>query len=1152
MELTRQQVMSWAPSDILEAGIKFAASGAVQGLQFKGNLLAGSMKIGASRFVVRMRVEGEKPYIECPCGIARSGHVCAHAVAVALHWISQHGGETPEEDLVFASERAPTREEILKWAGPALYARAERHIQRGEVSRVSFTYPVGQGYVQSNGAPLLVTFRMLENGFAEGKCPCFVSRDQGMLCEHAVAVMIAVMLHYGNAERREQCARDRAQAARMAQAKGLLRRGASGLPAEVRILLPADVTAQFARGTVRAGVVVLAGKRPVPLSQPSDQVYRFSDPDENLLDILEDISGGPFGSTLQLSRADFLSILRCGMSSWVGWIATKRRLPVLSEPLETPLGLFADPADDALRLEVLQPATGTLLIEGTQGFWITPDEARPLKRVLPGPLQTLYSHPERIGRELISDFFSRELPILRAAVPLSDDSVTPDLFTVTPGTPRFRLELAGSRASVCAKLRAAYGNIWVTVGVPSMISLPDPDDFYHCFGRNLPAEKAALDRMHAIGFYGSRGDDLGSITGARAVLNFLGEQVTALRRDGWQVEFSGSLEQFFDEAEVILPVVSVTEDPQTGFFDVSTRYLSPRETVQVTPAEIERALACGNAYFEKDGRTVLLDVGAIRAVRETLSACAARAGSRPGSSRVEAIHSAYVQAALETLEGIDFEASPDWRSRAAVQNRSRQLEPVDLGRLEGTLRPYQKEGVYWLRFLETCGFCGILADEMGLGKTLQTLTWLHLPRCREEARRVPALIVCPTSLVENWRREAAKFVPWMRVLVISGPDRAPLFAQVPKHDLVITSYALIRRDVEFYSRYRFSVVVLDEAQAIKNQKTQNAVAVKQIVADTRLVLSGTPIENGVADLWSIMDFLMPKYLGPYDDFKLTYEDAVELGGAEAERAQTRLRQKLHPFLLRRVKKDVAKDLPDKIRSVTYCALSPQQRKRYDEIRLEVRDKMRGLVREKGFEKSRFEVLALLMRLRQICCDLRLVKEHRPVPGEVSSAKLDALMELLDEARAGNHRMLVFSQFTSMLKLIAERLEAEGLTYCYLDGSTKDRLGECARFNQSPDIPVFLISLKAGGTGLNLTGADTVVHFDPWWNPAAEEQATDRAHRIGQKKTVHAIKLIAQDTVEEKVLEMQKRKQALIEATVNASDGSIASSLTFAEIESLLQ
>jgi SNF2 family DNA or RNA helicase len=317
------------------------------------------------------------------------------------------------------------------------------------------------------------------------------------------------------------------------------------------------------------------------------------------------------------------------------------------------------------------------------------------------------------------------------------------------------------------------------------------------------------------------------------------------------------------------------------------------------------------------------------------------------------------------------------------------------------------------------------------------------------------------------------------------------------------------------------------------------------------VLSGTPIENGVSDLWSIMDFLMPDYLGRYDDFKVVYEDAVEMGGRSAENAQAQLRKKLHPFLLRRVKKDVAPDLPDKIRSVVYCELSAAQRQAYDRIREHVRTRMRNLVKEKGFDKSRFEVLADLMRLRQICCDVALLEDYQMTAGAESSAKLNTLMELLAEARSGGHRMLVFSQFTSMLKRIAERLAAEGIRYCYLDGATKHRLDECARFNQDTSIPIFLISLKAGGTGLNLTGADMVVHFDPWWNPAAEEQATDRAHRIGQKRTVQAIKLIAQDTIEEKVLEMQRKKQSLIDATVNASDGSIVSTLTMAEIEDLL-
>ena len=1154
MQLTRQQVMTWAPSDVLEAGLKLLKEDAVQGMQAQGEILGGSLRQGASRLVVRLRLAAgsARPQVMCPCAEGRSGKVCAHAVALGLKWAKEHG-TGGEDSLTFSAERAPTREEIVRWAGPSLVARAEGLIRQGALAQVRFAYPTGSGRVRIHGGELAVTFRMLSNGLAEGKCPCAQSRQEGMLCEHIVALMLGVMQAYGNAERRAIYAQERARAASLARAQGLIARAANGRPASLLILLPRDLPKQFWAGTVKVAIrVSLNGKALRPQDLPPGP-YAFSPADENLLGILEDIAGGPFPDILTLSARDAMAILRCSAQSWVGSAETRRRLVFSTEPVATPLLLEADPERDAVTLRLLCPEGGACLAEGCNGFWVTPTALRPLAKGLLPPFHSLYRQAETIPRHKLMGFFHTEWPLLTAQLPVAEGSLTPDLFTTTPGTPRFRLELSGSTASISATARARYGNTWVPLKAPGEVSVPDPDDFYHCTVRNPPAEREALERLHAIGFFGGDGLSLGGLTGQRAVLNLLGSQVTALRREGWKVALSGPIADFFDAAEVIVPVVDVREVAGAGSdFEVSTRYASPRGTIEVTPAEIERALAHGNAYIEKEGKTALLDIGAIRTLRQTLNSCNARAGIRPGSSRIDHVHAPFVQSALDKLEGIDVEAAPDWRARAAAQNRERALEPIPLGRLENTLRPYQKQGVYWLRFLEICGFCGILADEMGLGKTLQTLTWLQLPRYREEAKDLPALIVCPTSLVENWHREAEKFAPWLRVLVLSGPDRAKRFAEIPRADLLITSYALIRRDIAFYTQSRLSAVVLDEAQAIKNQRTQNAQAVKLLRADTRLVLSGTPIENGVSDLWSIMDFLMPRYLGPYEDFKATYEDAIALGGATAAAAQERLRDKLHPFLLRRVKKEVAKDLPDKIRSVTYCELTPDQRRLYDTCRDDMRTKMRGLVKEKGFEKSKFEVLALLMRLRQICCDLRLLKDRTPRPNEAPSAKIDALMECLEEARAGGHRILVFSQFTAMLALIAQRLEAEAIPYCYLDGSTKDRLGECARFNQTPAIPLFLISLKAGGTGLNLTGADTVIHFDPWWNPAAEEQATDRAHRIGQKKTVHAIKFIALDTVEEKVLELQRKKQALIDATVNASDASILSSLTLADIEGLLK
>ncbi len=1151
MTLTRREISRWAPSDVLEAGSRLVSSGGVLGLQTKGNILAGSVRQGSSRLVVRLVLGGERPQTHCVCAEAQGGRICRHAVAVALRYAATCGAkEDTPETMTFAAERAPTREDILRWCGPTVFARAEALYRDGAVSHVAFRYPDGEGDVWSNGTFLHVGFHMLPGGLVEGNCPCYTSRSQGLLCEHTMAVAYAVMRQYASEEQRARFEAVRRHAARMAAAADtMIRRAPEGTPAILRIFIPARGAEQFAQGRVTVAIRVYVGSKGYRPEDLPKAAYRFSEADENLLGILEDIAEGAFPGQMTLRPEDFLSVLRCAEFSWVGDAGTRHRLRVAGEPLATPLVLRPDPSQDCLRLSLRLPKTGAACVYGRVGWWLDGLVARPLAHVLPEPFRSLYRQSEAVPRSRIFEFFETEWPMLRALLPVAEgEDITPDLFTAVPGQPRFRLTLGGTPVFLTAWLEVRYGAETDAVCGHRRIAVPDPDDFYRCYVRNPDAEKTALGLVQAMGFMGEDGASLMPLSGHTEVLNVLGRYVPEVRRNGWRVSVTGAVGDFCDRTETVVPVVTVTDGD--GAFEVTTDYVSPEGKRIVSREEIELAVSRNQAFVEAGDRVVLVDIGAIRGLREACDSCRARNGSKPGSVRIEAVHAPFIQAALEAMEGIDFEAAPDWRARASKQNRLERPESVPLGALEKTLRPYQKEGVYWLRFLEESGFCGILADEMGLGKTLQTITWLQLPRVREKAAGLPALVVCPTSLVENWNREAASFAPWLKRLVVSGPNRDALFAQVPQADLVITSYALIRRDIGFYSRCRFSVVVLDEAQAIKNQKTQNAQAVKQLSADTRLVLSGTPIENGVSDLWSIMDFLMPRYLGPYENFRVEYEDRIALGGADAEAAQRRLRTKLHPFLLRRVKKDVAKDLPDKIRSVTYCALTSEQRQVYDRLRTQMLEKMRGLVREKGFDKSRMEVLALLMRLRQVCCDLRLLKEGAPKPWSAPSAKLDALTELLAEARAGGHRMLVFSQFTSMLKLIAERLEAEGLEYCYLDGSTKDRLGECARFNQS-DIPVFLISLKAGGTGLNLTGADMVVHFDPWWNPAAEDQATDRAHRIGQRKTVQAIKLIAENTVEEKVLEMQRKKQALIEATVNASDASIARTLTWSEIESLL-
>ena len=422
-------------------------------------------------------------------------------------------------------------------------------------------------------------------------------------------------------------------------------------------------------------------------------------------------------------------------------------------------------------------------------------------------------------------------------------------------------------------------------------------------------------------------------------------------------------------------------------------------------------------------------------------------------------------------------------------------------------------------------------------------------RNRETASRKPYLIVCPTSLVFNWVAEAKKFTPELKVLALHGAGRHELFDKIPESDLVITSYALIRRDAERYREMEFDTLVLDEAQHIKNRQTQNAVAVKAVRAQHRLVLTGTPMENSVLDLWSIFDFLMPGYLGAAQDFRERYEQPITRDKDLA--AQSRLGRRLRPFILRRLKRDVAKDLPAKLEQVSYCELTEDQQQAYQQILAVSRREVMAAVGAQGLAKSRMVVLNALLRLRQICCDLRLLKLDEDKFTDENSGKLEMFGELLEEAMDGGHRVLVFSQFVSMLTLLREKLAADKVEYCYLDGSTMNRGAVVEKFQANEKIPVFLISLKAGGVGLNLTGADTVIHFDPWWNPAVEDQATDRAHRIGQTRVVTSYKLIMRGTVEEKILALQQRKRAVIKATLGGEE-SLTENLTWEEIQGLFE
>lgn len=466
--------------------------------------------------------------------------------------------------------------------------------------------------------------------------------------------------------------------------------------------------------------------------------------------------------------------------------------------------------------------------------------------------------------------------------------------------------------------------------------------------------------------------------------------------------------------------------------------------------------------------------------------------------------------------------------------------------VKASLRPYQLEGVHWLERLRTMYLNGILADDMGLGKTLQAIS--AITQFLREHKGAKTLIVCPTSLLYNWKEELHKFNPLIRTVVVDGVPqvRKKILAKLSDYDVIITSYTLLQKDVETYAKESFGYAILDEAQHIKNRGTRNAKSVKMIQAAHRLILTGTPIENSLEELWSLMDYLMPGFLSTFERFAEKY---VRSTGTIHQENIEYLRKKVSPFILRRMKSDVLQDLPPVSEIVYHTQLNDRQMELYRSYAESARDELTKLVAREGFDKVQIHVLATLTRLKQICCHPAIfAKEHAEVG---DSAKYEMLLELMQSLMEGGHKTVLFSQYTKMLSIMREDFEARGIRFSYLDGSSKNRLEIVKEFNEDPAIPVFLVSLKAGGTGLNLTGADTVIHYDMWWNPAVENQATDRVHRMGQKNSVSSYKLITLGTIEEKIVEMQKRKKGLVKKVVSCDDEAI-SKLTWEDVLELLQ
>ena len=1045
---------------------------------------------------------------------------------------------------------------FAKSAGWEAVKNARALLAGGKVLSSNWTPPLLKGVVQEGTSSYRAGLVIKGPVDIDNLCTCRSAREAGLICAHSVAIG----LHHLQREKPAPRGSDTATPlpARLGvrpvarelepQAGPRLRRAKAGEPAEaleITVILPPTLAASLARGKVMATFEGRWSGGRVPLSAlPMNRPFRLSPADERVLDCAETIAGGETPGGLMLSLTELTQLLgalgehprlSAGRGQPIAVTTASWRVPVQAK-LET---------SGEILLGLPPNTTQPTLLAGENLWAFRGASFEPVG--LPVQWRDIFKGPVRLPRQRVPLFLSQELVVLEAECEV-DANFGVDEFTLEPQSPRFILALNGGLAQVQAQLQCAYGPRIMTVGVTAKdesLWLPDPKCTTRYSTRDFGAEVGAGERMRRAGFSGPDPQGRWNLHGESNVVRFFAKDYPR-----WQKEWEVSLEERLQHSttknfERLEPRFEIRPSGER-WFDVEMS-LASADGEKFSAADIQRLILSGNGTTRlKNGRIALIDTGALEEFNEVLRDCAPQQHAK--GYRFSDVQAGFLDATLRQQPGWQVQAAGGWRERAARQSGQTKLACPPLGHLEDVLRPYQKQGVAWLGFLRENKFGGILADEMGLGKTLQTLAFFHSCHTNKKLSG-PVLIVCPTSLVFNWLAEAKKFTPTLKVIALHGTGRHSRFEDIAKSDLVITSYALIRRDAEKYREMEFDTLVLDEAQHIKNHQTQNSQAVKAVKADYRVVLTGTPMENSVLDLWSILDFLMPGYLGSATDFKERYEQPITRDKDEA--VQARLGRRLRPFILRRLKTEVAKDLPAKLEQISYCELTDDQLEIYKQVLAVSRKEVMDAVGANGVAKSKMIVLNALLRLRQICCDLRLLKMENAEFTDDSSGKVAMFGELLEQAIDGGHRVLVFSQFTTMLALLKDKLTAEKIEYCYLDGSTTNRGAVVEKFQGNAKIPVFLISLKAGGVGLTLTGADTVIHFDPWWNPAVEDQATDRAHRIGQTRVVTSYKLIARGTVEEKILALQQKKRAIIKATLGGEE-TLADNLTWEEIQGLFE
>lgn len=1012
--------------------------------------------------------------------------------------------------------------------GGVLYREAEQLFESHAVESAEWDSPVLKGLVNGGDGIYTPELNLRSTVFAENSCACPDGRKR-KVCVHA----LATAMHY-QALRQEAsyrptepeptsqgAAAEGAPAQASARPLRSIRLAENATPMRLLVFLPPNLEVAAGRGAIVVKLDAAVGREILPLNKLNPaKAYTVSPAQVEALSRIESWCGGKLASLLQLTGGQLRT-----------WLEDLRGEPIIywikkpNAPIEWEGGQLI-----GVHEYLGEPESGEASPDASHGV------ARQA-RTAEG------SSPDLENRS--------DLGRIPAQVSLREKS-----------KPNFRRLAEAKRPKLWETRQGDY---------PAASSVADSMEGYapdrivvdgstHYIAVRLPSggtdsTQALRTLLKAEGFLLEPGNRKWWLRDRHKTLNFLAGHWRALKED-WRAAFTPNFQSKLAGVEISALEVQAREDGDKFALDISL-------SRGADEMELRRALASGKNYVETgEGGITLLDRSSVQQLHEIERAVSGQA-DRPFtptfSKRLDTQD-------LSDVEDLLDELCAGWQPPQAWQSRSRALKevgaleaaPVQPG-FDAILRTYQRIGVAWLWHLYRHQLGGILADEMGLGKTLQALALIECIRNQEshltptkssglgpgsgrqpgQAKR-PALVVCPASLVENWLRETNRFTPGLKAVKHHGAKRAKEPVALEEFDLIITSYGTLRQDADLLGTMDWCVVIGDEAQHIKNRRSQNARTLTSLHADGRFLLTGTPVENSLDDLLSLFSFLMPGYLQKPAG-KLSQVDKAWHDKRQTERAAA--------YILRRTKKEVAPELPEKIEKTFFCELGSKQQRFYqDTLEKTRRDIFNLEMSGANVGRVQFAAFTELLRLRQVCVDPRILDDRFP-PKE--SAKLAAFDEVLDECLDAGSRMLVFSSFVTALQLLAEHLEAKGHKFCYLDGKTRNRLAICDQFNEDESIPVFLISLKAGGTGLNLTGADTVLHYDPWWNPAAEAQATDRAHRIGQTRVVTSIKLIAAGTVEEKVLELQAKKAEILKELFEESEAANAK-VSLDDIKGLLE